>query len=270
MTARRPRRAAAVAVAIAGLASLPLWPLAIWSVARGWRFPDLWPGHVSLNAWRTLVSDTVLDGSALPLSLVLSATVALAAVALGLPAATALSGRPTLGRTLCLGLIALPLVVPGISVSIGLHGIFLRLGLANGAVGVALVHLVYALPYAVFILLGAITRQRRDWSEAARSLGASPWQTLLHVQLPLLAPALWTSGAMAFLVSWGQYATTLTIGGGKVATLPLLLFAYASAGRYDLAGAAAIILLLPVALVLAWLARSVSGRDLSLRAGGTP
>ena len=68
-----------------------------------------------------------------------------------------------------------------------------------------------------------------------------------------------TAALFVFLVSWSQYLLTLAIGGGRVQTLPLTLFSYASAGRNDMTGAIALIYILPGIVVLALTARRVTG-----------
>ncbi|MEM9755944.1 MAG: ABC transporter permease, partial [Pseudomonadota bacterium] len=68
----------------------------------------------------------------------------------------------------------------------------------------------------------------------------------------------------SFLVSWAQYLLTLVIGGGQVQTLPLSLFAFANAGRPDIAGAIGIIYVLPGVLAVFVSARVLSGRSAAL------
>jgi putative spermidine/putrescine transport system permease protein len=104
--------------------------------------------------------------------------------------------------------------------------------------------------------------------DQARSLGAGTWAVWRHVTLPAILPGLLTGALFAFLVSWSQYLLTLSIGGGRVQTLPLTLFAYASAGRNDLAGAIAILYILPGVLILFVTARRVTGRHPALAGGG--
>ena len=64
---------------------------------------------------------------------------------------------------------------------------------------------------------------------------------------------------LVFLVSWSQYLLTLMIGGGRVVTLPMLLFNFATSGRNDIAGAIALIYILPSILLLGATARRVTG-----------
>ena len=68
-------------------------------------------------------------------------------------------------------------------------------------------------------------------------------------------------GLFAFLVSWSQYILTLMIGGGRVITLPLLLFSFATSGRNDITGAIGMIYILPGIIILILTARHLSGRS---------
>jgi putative spermidine/putrescine transport system permease protein len=103
--------------------------------------------------------------------------------------------------------------------------------------------------------------------DQARSLGASPLQVLRHVTLPAILPGLLTGALFAFLVSWSQYLLTLAIGGGRVQTLPLVLYGYANSGRNDLAGAIAIVYILPGLAILLVTARLVTGRHPAMAQG---
>jgi putative spermidine/putrescine transport system permease protein len=105
---------------------------------------------------------------------------------------------------------------------------FVRLGLADQSAGVALVHLVPALPYTVLAMTGAYATYDVRPEDAARTLGASRFAVLRHVTWPALAPALLTAATLAFLVSWSEYLMTVLVGGGVVTTLPLLLFSTAA------------------------------------------
>ena len=74
----------------------------------------------------------------------------------------------------------------------------------------------------------------------------------------------------AFLVSWSQYLLTFAIGGGRVQTLPLLLFSFASAGRNDITAAVALLYILPGLLILAVTARRITGRNVAVAKGLRP
>lgn len=245
---------------------LPLVPLAVWSVAHGWRFPDLLPREGSLNAWSYAFSAP----SGVLASLWVTCGIAVATTALatlvGLPAGRALGLHAFRGKRLVLLLLLAPALVPAIAIAPGLHGIFLRLGLTGGAPGVILAHLIPTLPYMVLILAAVFARFDTAHEDQARSLGARPWQVWWHVTLPAIRPGLMVACLFAFLVSWSQYLLTLVIGGGRVQTLPLTLYSFASAGRNDVTGAIALIYILPGLVVLALTARQLSGQHPALTA----
>jgi putative spermidine/putrescine transport system permease protein len=246
---------------------LPLVPLAIWSFARGWRFPALLPQDWTLNAWQVALSPGggVLDSLALTTFIAL-ATTALAAL-VGVPAGRALGLHDFRGKGLVLLLLAAPVIMPAIAVAPGLHGVFLRLGLTGTVGGVVLAHLVPVIPYMTLIMASVFAGFDTVQEDQARSLGARPLAVWSHVTLPAILPGLLTGALFAFLVSWSQYLLTLSIGGGRVQTLPLTLYAYASAGRNDLAGAIAIIYVLPGVLILLMTARQVTGRHTAMTGG---
>ena len=110
-----------------------------------------------------------------------------------------------------------------------------------------------ALPYVIVSVAGVAANLGAHVEEQARSLGATPGQTFRHVTLPLLRPGLAVGGLFAFLVSWGQYTSTLIIGGGKVQSLPLLVYSFTRSGDNSIAAALALFFVAPalVALVLA-------------------
>lgn len=246
---------------------LPLVPLAIWSFAHGWRFPDLLPRDWSLRAWTHVLT----PGSGVLESLGLTALVAglttILAVLVGLPAGRALGLHDFRGKRLVLLVLLAPAIVPAIAVVPGLHGVFLRLGLTGTIPGVVLAHLIPVIPYMTLVLAATFAGFDTTHEDQARSLGAGPWAVFRHVTLPAILPGLLTGALFAFLVSWSQYLLTLSIGGGRVQTLPLTLFAYASSGRNDLAGAIALVYILPGLLILLVTAGRVTGRHPAMSRG---
>lgn len=239
---------------------LPLVPLAIWSFANGWRFPDLLPDEWSLKAWRHAFSGSsgVLQGLGQS-TLIALATTALA-ILIGVPAGRALGLYRFRGKRLVLLLLLAPALVPAVAVAPGLHGAFLQLGLTGGVPGVILAHLIPVIPYMTLIMAAVFARFDTAHEDQARCLGARPWQVFVHVTLPAILPGVLTGALFAFLISWSQYLLTLVIGGGRVQTLPLVLYSFATSGRNDLTGAIAILYILPGVLILALTARYLTGR----------
>ncbi|WDR02874.1 ABC transporter permease [Devosia algicola] len=240
---------------------LPLVPLAIWSFARGWFFPDILPKQWTLSAWEYALSERagVIDSLGLTIGISLAATAL--SILVGVPAGRALGLYKFRGKELVELLILAPTIVPGIAVALGIHSVFITLGLNNTVGGVVLVHLVPTLPYMVLVMSGIFANYDPAFESQARSLGASWLKTFWYVTFPAILPGIIVGGLFAFLVSWSQYILTLLIGGGRVVTLPLLLFNFATSGRNDITGAIGIVYILPGIIILILTARHLSGRN---------
>ena len=240
---------------------LPLVPLAIWSFAKGWYFPDILPKRWTLNAWDYTFSDTagVLDSLWITIWISLAATGL--SVLIGVPAGRALGMYKFKGKELVELMILAPVIVPGIAVVLGIHSIFIFLGLNNTVTGVVLVHLIPTLPYMTLVMSGIFANYDPAYEDQARSLGASPIKTFWYITLPAIMPGIIVGGLFAFLVSWSQYILTLLIGGGRIITLPLLLFNFATSGRNDITGAIGMIYILPGIIILLLTAKHLSGRS---------
>ncbi len=231
------------------LALLPLVTLAVQSVARLWLWPALLPPSWGLRAWEDTfrVSSGVLPS--LANSLAIACAVALLSLLIAMPAARLLALVRFPGKTAVFFLLFLPILAPPLASAMGLHVVFLRLGLAGTATGVVLVHLIPAIPYAALLLVGSFSRLDTDLEAQARTLGATPLVVLRRVTLPLLAPGIAVAASFAFLISWSQYILTLLIGSGQVVTLPLALVSAQRSGDQALAAAICLLFLAPTGLL---------------------
>ena len=237
-------------ILVAALLALPFVPLVLWTFAGEWRFPDLLPAEWSLRGIEYLLEPGGRVLEAAVNSLVIGVSVAVASVAVGLPAGMALGGYEWRFKGVVIFFILLPILVPPLASTMGVHLTFIRLGLADTVFGVFLVHLVPTVPYTAIILTSMFAERSGDLEEAARTLGARPWGAFRYVTLPDVAPGVAVAGLFAFLISWGQYILTLLIGGGNVVTLPMLLFSAASGNDPVLSSALALVFALPAVLAL--------------------
>ncbi len=238
-----------LAILIAAGIVTPLLPLAVWSGAGVWRYPDLFPSAGTTRGLSLAVSAE--SWHALFTSLAIATSVAAISCAIGLPAGRAVGLHRFRGRRFVQFLLLAPVIVPGLAVILGLQVFFIRWGLSESLIGVVLVQLVLTVPYAATILGGSFESFDIELEQQAHVLGAGTWRTTLLVTVPTLAPALTASFLLTFLISWSEYILTLVIGGGQVETLPLLLFA--AIGSSDTTAAAALGLLVvvpPVLLIL--------------------
>lgn len=232
------------------LVVLPFVPLFLWAFAGEWRFPDLLPTEWSSRGISYLLEPGGRVLGATLNSLLIGVSVALASVVVGMPAGMALGGYEWRMKGAVIFFILLPILVPPLASTMGIHLTFIRLGLADTTLGVFLVHLVATVPYTAIILTSIFAERTGELEEAARTLGAGPWQAFRYVTLPEVAPGVAVAGLFAFLISWGQYILTVLIGGGNVVTLPMLLFSAASGNDPVVTSALAIVFALPAVLAL--------------------
>ncbi len=235
---------------VALLVALPFLPLFLWAFAGEWRFPDLLPAEWSLRGFRALAEPGSRVVEAALSSLLIGGAATVASVTVGLPAGMALGRYEFRLKGLVVFFVLLPILVPPLASTMGVHLTFIRLGLADTSLGVFLVHLVPTVPYTTIILASVFAKRGVELEEAARTLGATPWRAFLHVTLPTAAPGVAVAALFAFLVSWSQYILTVLIGGGNVVTLPMLLFSAARGSDPVLTSVLALLFALPAVLAL--------------------
>ncbi len=113
------------------------------------------------------------------------------------------------------------LVAPGLVLGIGTGLLFNAVGLETSWWGSALgAQLSWTLPFGVLVMFAVMSRFDISWEEAARDLGATPWQTTRLVILPVLAPGLVAVALFGFTLSYDEFARTLQTAGPEN-TLPL-------------------------------------------------
>jgi putative spermidine/putrescine transport system permease protein len=116
------------------------------------------------------------------------------------------------------------LVIPSILVSLGVGLIFNQLGLkvhwATSGFGS---QLTWTLPFGLLIMFAVFNRFDKSYEEAARDQGASAWQTIRYVVLPIIAPSLIGVALFGFTLSYDEFARTL-LTAGSYNTLPLEIF----------------------------------------------
>jgi len=117
------------------------------------------------------------------------------------------------------------LIVPSILISLGIGLGFQIAGLNPAWYSSGFgAHLTWTLPFGLLIMFAVFNRFDKSYEEAARDLGAGPWQTFRHVVLPLILPSLIGVGLFGFTLSYDEFARTLMTA-GTFNTLPLEIYA---------------------------------------------
>jgi putative spermidine/putrescine transport system permease protein len=113
-----------------------------------------------------------------------------------------------------------PILVPPVVQSLGFYRFWVTLGLIDTHAGVILAHTLLALPYVSISVFAALANLDRRIPQAARSLGASVWQTVVATVLPAARPGMITGAIFAFIVSFDEIVGVLFITVRGVTTLP--------------------------------------------------
>jgi spermidine/putrescine transport system permease protein len=117
---------------------------------------------------------------------------------------------------------------------------FVQLGTQAQLLG----HVTFTVSYVVIIVRGRLFAVGREYEEAAMDLGASQWQAIRMVLLPMLTPAIWASLMIAFAISIDDFViAAFLMGDQSSATIPVLLYSAARAAPSPALNALASILL---------------------------
>ncbi len=184
------------------------------------------------------------------------------------------------GRRFLLATLTFPLAFPGVVVGfmvillVGRQGLVgsvtewlfgEKLVLAYSMAGLFLGYLYFSIPRVILTIMAAAEKLDGALEEAARSLGATPWQVIRDVLIPGLKPALISSGAICFATSMGAFGTAFTLA-TKINVLPITIYSeFTNYANFSLAAALSIVLGLITWLALA-MARSMAGSTVAAAA----
>jgi len=127
------------------------------------------------------------------------------------------------GATILFYIVIAGLVMPSIVVSLGIGAMFEMLGIERSWYSSALgAHLTWTLPFGLLIMLAVFNRFNPVYEEAARDLGATGWQTVRYVVVPIIAPSLVGVALFGFTLSYDEIART-SQSVGALNTLPIEL-----------------------------------------------
>ena len=208
----------------------PFINMCLWTFTKRWEWPYLLPQSYGMRGIIHILDRGGDTLKVLGTSILLSSIVTVMTLLITIPGAKALTLYPIRGKEFWTFLIWAPLIVPMNAIGMGIHMAFIQVGLADTILGVVIVQLVPCIPYAMLILQDVFIIIGDRLEQQAKVLGASPLQTVWHVTLPVLAPAIVSAGSIVFIMSFSQYFLTFLIGGGKIITLPMVMFPYIQNG----------------------------------------
>lgn len=170
------------------------------------------------------------------------------------PAAYSLACHPFPGSGLVEELVALPLSLPGITLSIALLASY---GEMRGPLLVLVGHLLYTIPFMVKVLTSTLrSYDVAKLENAARTLGANQWQRLVLIVLPGLKHAMTVGSLLVFAVSWGEFNVSFLLNRGRPQTFPAILYDTYTNQSIQISSAATtifLIIVIPAVIAIQWL-----------------
>ncbi|TDO10551.1 MULTISPECIES: carbohydrate ABC transporter permease [Halomonas] len=198
-------------------------------------------------------------------SIIVSLSVVFIALLLGITASYALGRVRFRGRTTVMLVILGVSMFPQVAVLSGLFEVIRGLGLYNNPAGLILSYTIFTLPFTVWVLTTFMKQLPMELEEAAIMDGATPWVTITKVFLPLMWPAMATTGLLAFIAAWNEFlfALTFTLTDDQ-RTVPVAIALISGGSQHELPWgpimAASVTVTVPlVILVMIFQKRIVSG-----------
>ncbi|BBK37354.1 ABC transporter permease [Allostella sp. ATCC 35155] len=263
---------ALVAPAVAVFGAFFLLPLARLFVV-GLSGPEGWRTYAAV-----LVEPRYLES--LVSTMLLAAAVTAVTLAIAGTSGLFLARNRFPGRALLVALLTFPLVFPGVVIGFmvimlagrqGLIGTLSeqvagqRIVFAYSMAGLFLGYVYFSIPRVLLTVMAAAEKLDPQQAEAARALGARPWQVLVHVVLPALKPALLSAGAICFATAMGAFGTAFTLA-TRIDVLPMVIYTEFTL-QANIAMAAALSFVLGIVTWLALsLARSLAGTSVAAAA----
>ncbi len=179
-----------------------------------------WVGF-TLSWYHKLVHDPEMLGAAFN-SLMIAVLSSTIATVLGAMAGLAMQRyRYRWLPALVLTPVAMPEILLGVSLLLFFRQV---LDLTLGFVSILIAHITFSIGFVAVIVRSRLAGMDESIFEAARDLGATPWQTFRRITLPLILPALVAGYLMSFTLSIDDFVITFFVAGVGVTTLPLQIY----------------------------------------------
>jgi trehalose/maltose transport system permease protein len=226
---------------------------------------SLWPREPTLRNYVQLFEGRQPFGRHL-LNSILVATVTVAiSLAMAITASYALGRIQFKGKGMLLLAILAVSMFPQVAVLSGMFELMQALGLYNQAIGLVVPYTVFTLPFTVWVLTTFMRGLPKELEEAAIMDGCGPMRIIFQVFMPLLWPALVSTGLLAFIGAWNEFLFALTfVNDDQQRTVPVSISLITGATAYEVPWgsimAASVVVTVPlIVLVLVFQRKIVSG-----------
>lgn len=206
---------------------LPIACGALASFSKGRYFA--FPIRAFTSEWWEKTVDSIEIGMIVQTSLLVAALVTVLSVVVAFFGALAFARYDWKGRRLFQKIVILPIFFPQPVLGLALLLWFSAVGIQTSWLTAVFAHLVWIVPVVTLVIAIQVYSFDPSLEEAAFDLGATRWQVMREVTLPILWPGIWSGALFAFLLSWGNFPLSLYTAGAD-STVPKWLYSKMVAG----------------------------------------
>ncbi|MFZ1891349.1 MAG: carbohydrate ABC transporter permease [Formosimonas sp.] len=233
---------------------------------------ELYDPSLMVNSLKTInYKELLIDNADQPFllhlwnSIMVSTLVVAVSLFISVTSAYALGRVNFKGRGLLLMVVLSVSMFPQVAVLSGMFEMMRAFGLYGKTLGLILPYMIFTLPFTVWVLTTFMRDLPKELEEAAIMDGCTPWKIIKDVFMPLMWPALVSTGLLAFIASWNEFMFALTfVNSNEARTVPVSISLLSGASQYELPWgkimAASVIVTLPlIVMVIAFQRKIVSG-----------
>ncbi|WP_434801431.1 carbohydrate ABC transporter permease [Spartinivicinus marinus] len=225
---------------------------------------DLLLNKIQLTNYQSVLTNDSFLWSIVNSVLVASAVVGISLLA-AVTAAYALGRIEFKGRRTLMVIVLAVSMFPQVAVLAGLFEVIRWFDLYNNLLSLVISYTLFTLPFTVWVLTTFMRQLPKELEDAALIDGATPWTTLVKILMPLIWPAVITTGLLAFIAAWNEFlfALTFTLTDDQ-RTVPVAIALISGSSQHELPWgnimAASVIVTIPlIILLLIFQRRIVSG-----------
>jgi trehalose/maltose transport system permease protein len=225
---------------------------------------ELFPSKITLDNYKYVLND-VTFGCSFWNSVVVATLTSLLTLAVCVFAAYPLARHKFVGRKRVLLMVLSVTTLPHVAVLSGMFEMIRILNIYNEKSALILAYMIITVPFTLWIMTNFMNGIPKEIEEAAIMDGANRYTILTKIFLPILSPAITTTGLLAFIAAWNEFLFALTFSlTSQARTVPISLALFSGASQhelpYGLIMAASVIVTLPlVMLVVIFQRRIISG-----------
>ena len=201
---------------------VPILVAVVFSFARSIFLP--FPPTEFTFKWYLEFASSARWFDAITTSLVLGVVVAVLVTIISALTALAMVRGRFPGKNMVMSFILSPLIIPHVVLAVGLWHLFFVLRLSGTFWGVAIAHMIPAIPLTTIVIAANLQTFDKTLEQVARGLGASPVRSFVSITVPILRPGFLVGAFFGFLVSLDELVFTLFLAGYRLRTLPLRLW----------------------------------------------